>query len=420
MRRHRARFLQLTAASAVTALAVAACSSGNASSTSSGSNPIVIGFTEPLTGSFSADGRASLRGYQLWAADVNSHGGLLGRQVQLKYLNDNSDPNKVTKDYTELIQQDHVALTLAPFSSLLTIPAGYATQKFGYSLPEGSGTAPSVYGMDNNHGDPDLFGVSTPVVDQMVPFADWVASLPAAERPKTAAYPMVSDPFADPPVQRAQAILQAHGVRTVYAPHPITQSDLVPYANAVAASNAQIVVLGSVDVPTVLTFIHVFEGRKFYPQMFIAASGPDQGAEFLNHVDSANAEAIMVPDGWYGGEPNALSHVMVQDYIARYGGSTSGINADVAEAYSAGQVLAAGVTGTGSTDNKKIIFYLHSHPVQTVQGPAQFDTKGRNTAAGAQSFIFQWQGGQFLQVLPGNAIGSSTIERTKPHWQTGG
>jgi branched-chain amino acid transport system substrate-binding protein len=421
MRRHRARLLQLTAASAVTALAVAACSSGNASSTSSsGSNPIVIGFTEPLSGSFSADGRASLRGYQLWAADVNSHGGLLGRPVQLKYLNDNSDPNRVIKDYTELINQDRVNLTLAPFSSLLTIPAAKTTQKYGYALPEGSGTAPSVYGMNNNQGDPDLFGVSTPVVDQMVPFAEWVASLPAAERPKTAAYPMVSDPFADPPVQRAQTILQAHGVRTVYAPPPITQSDLVPFANAVVASNAQIVVLGSVDVPTVLTFIHVFEARKFYPQMFIAASGPDQGAEFLNHVDSANAEAIMVPDGWYGGEPNALSHVMVQDYIARYGGSTSGINADVAEAYSAGQVLAAGVSGTHSLDNKKIVRYLHTHSVQTVQGPAQFDAKGRNTAAGAESFIFQWQGGQFLQVLPGNAIGSSTIERTKPHWQTGG
>jgi branched-chain amino acid transport system substrate-binding protein len=92
----------------------------------------------------------------------------------------------------------------------------------------------------------------------------------------------------------------------------------------------------------------------------------------------------------------------------------------VAEAYSAGQVLAAGVSGTHSLDNKKIVRYLHTHSVQTVQGPAQFDAKGRNTAAGAESFIFQWQGGQFLQVLPGNAIGSSTIERTKPHWQTGG
>jgi branched-chain amino acid transport system substrate-binding protein len=416
MRCHRARWLQLTASSAVIALAVAACSSGSASSTSSnGNNPIVIGFTEPLSGSFSADGRASLRGYQLWASDVNSHGGLLGRQVQLKYLNDNSNPTQVTKDYTELIEQDHVDLTLAPFSSLLTIPAARTTRKHGYALPEGSGTAPSVYQL----GDPDLFGVSTPVVDQMVPFANWVASLPASVRPKSAAYPMVSDPFADPPVYRAQKILQAHGVQTVYPPHPITQSNLVPFADAVVAKHPQIVVLGSVDVPTVLTFIHVFQAKKFTPEMFIAASGPDQGGEFLNHVDSANAEAIMVPDGWYGGEPNAFSHVMVQDYIARYGGTTSGINADVAEAYSAAQVLAAAVTGTGSTDNRKIIGYLHSHTVPTVQGLARFDSRGTNVLSLKQAFIFQWQGGQFLQVLPATAIGSSPIERSKPHWQTG-
>jgi branched-chain amino acid transport system substrate-binding protein len=418
MRRHRARLLQLTAASAVTALAVAACSSGNASSTgSNGSNPIVVGFTEPLSGDFSADGRASLHGYQLWASDVNSHGGLLGRQVQLKYLNDNSNPNQVTKDYTELITQDHVDLTLAPFSSLLTIPAAVTTRKYGFALPEGSGTAPTVYGQH----DPDLFGVSTPVVDQMEPFANWVASLPSSVRPTTAAYPMVADPFADPPVYRAQAILQKAGVKTVYPPHPITQSNLVPFADAVAARHPQIVVLGSVDVPTVLTFIHEFKAKNLNPEMFIAASGPDQGAEFLNHVDSANAEAIMVPDGWYGGEANALSHVMVQDYIARYGGTTSGINADVAEAYSAGEVLAAGVTGTGSTDNKKIIAYLHSGvTLQTVQGPARFASDGTNVASVRHEFIFQWQGGQFLQVLPGTAIGSSTIERTKPHWQTGG
>jgi branched-chain amino acid transport system substrate-binding protein len=418
MRRHRARLLQLTAASAATALAVTACSSGNASSTSSnGSNPIVIGFTEPLSGSFSADGRASLRGYQLWASDVNSHGGLLGRQVRLKYLNDSSNPTQVTKDYTELITQDHVDLTLAPFSSLLTIPAAVTTRKYGYALPEGSGTAPTVYQKD----DPDLFGVSTPVVDQMVPFADWVASLPASVRPATAAYPIVSDPFADPPVYRAQAILQKAGVKTVYPPHPIMQHNLVPFADAVAARHPQIVVLGSVDVPTVLTFIHEFQAKNLNPEMFIAASGPDQGAEFLNHVDSANAEAIMVPDGWYGGEPNALSHVMVQDYIAKYGGSTSGINADVAEAYSAGQVLAAGVTGAGSTGNKKIISFLHSGvTLQTVQGLAKFNRVGVNVLSLKQAFIFQWQGGQFVQVLPGSAIGSSTIERTKPHWQTGG
>ena len=108
----------------------------------------------------------------------------------------------------------------------------------------------------------------------------------------------------------------------------------------------------------------------------------------------------MVPDGWFGGEQNALSHVMVEDYIAKFGGTSSDINADVAEAYSAGEVLADAVTATKGVDNTKIITYLHSRgsALQTVQGPVQFQPDGENTP-GAQAFIFQWQNGQFVPVL---------------------
>jgi branched-chain amino acid transport system substrate-binding protein len=411
MRRYRARLLQLTVASAVTALATAGCSSGGASTTSSGTTPLVVGFTQPLTGDFSADGEASLRGYQLWASDVNSHGGLLGRPVKLTWLDNKSDPKTTASEYTQLITQDHVDFTLAPFSSLLTIPAAQATRAHQYILPAGSAGAPAVYDVN----DPYLLSTTTPVETQMVPFADWVAALPPGERPKNAAYPMVSDPFADPPVQRARTILQNAGVQTVYAPRAITGSNLTPYANAVAAKHPDIVVLGSVDVPTVLTFIHVFEHQHYTPKMFIAASGPDQGAEFLNHVGTPNAEAIMVPNGWYGGEQNALSHVMVQDYIAKYGGTTSGINADVAEAYSAGEALAAGITATHSLEQGTINQYLHSHTVQTVTGPARFAPNGRNERGG--DLIFQWQGGRFNPVLPTNPPGTPAIERFKPAWQ---
>jgi ABC-type branched-subunit amino acid transport system substrate-binding protein len=147
----------------------------------------------------------------------------------------------------------------------------------------------------------------------------------------------------------------------------------------------------------------------------IASSGPDQGQAFLGQVGPLNAEGIMVPDGWYGAEQNALSHVMVQDYIAKYGGKTSDINADVAEAYSAGEILADGITGTGSSSNAGIIAYLHRHTFQTVLGPANFTANGTNPLSPA--FIFQWQNGQFLQVLPTHPIGSPPIELTKPAWQ---
>ena len=125
----------------------------------------------------------------------------------------------------------------------------------------------------------------------------------------------------------------------------------------------------------------------------------------------------MVPDGWNGAEPNALSHVMVQDYIAKFGGTTNDINADVAEAYSAGETLAAAVKAKGTLNNTTIANYLHTHTVQTVQGAATFNSLGENTDALHQAFIFQWQNGQFLQVLPANS--GAAAEALKPPWQGG-
>jgi branched-chain amino acid transport system substrate-binding protein len=417
MRRHRARFLILTAVTTVCAVAAAACGSGTTAVSSGAGKPVTIGISLPLTGDFSADGLACKKGFELWASDVNNAGGLFGRPVKLTILNDNSSEATVKKDYATLIGTDHVNFVLGPFSSLLTVAAGPVVAHYGYSFVEGSGGAPSVFGLKEHN----LFGVSAPVAFQMLPFADWVASLPASQRPKTAAYPMVDDPFADPPVMNAQAALQKAGVKTVYtnAASPINPSkNLTPYARQVAALNPDAVVIGSVDVPTLLAFIHVFQQQHYTPKMLIAASGPDQGLEFLNHVGTANATGIMVPDGWYGGFQDAESHVMVQNYIARFGGTASGINADVAESYSAAQVLADAIAATKSFDNARIISYLHSGvTVQTVQGPAKFDAVGENTVA--DSFIFQWQGGRFLQVLPVGRAGSLPILVTKQPWLTG-
>jgi branched-chain amino acid transport system substrate-binding protein len=266
---------------------------------------------------------------------------------------------------------------------------------------------------------PNVFDPSPPIANQLVLFAKWVASLPPSQRPKTAAYPMVNDPFADPMVMTAQKILVAAGVRTVYSQvYPAENPDYHAGADAVAAAGAQMVVLGSVDVPTVSAFMTAFEQQHYNPMIMAASSGPDQGAAFLNVAGAGNANGIMVPNGWYGGYQNPLSHAMVSAYIAKYGGTPSQINADVAEAYSVGEVAAAAVTATKGTDNAKIIRYLHSGvTIPTVQGPAQFSSVGENTKA--TMFIFQWQPtGKFVQVLPASATGSQPILNPKPHWGT--
>ena len=138
----------------------------------------MIGTSLSLTGDFSADGQASKQGYDFWASQVNAHGGLLGRQVQIKILNDNSSPSQVVTNYQTLINSDHVALTLGPFSSLLTAPAAAVAHRYGYAFVEGAGGAPVVFAQKLNN----VFDVSLPVANELDPFTTWLKSLPAGQR----------------------------------------------------------------------------------------------------------------------------------------------------------------------------------------------------------------------------------------------
>jgi branched-chain amino acid transport system substrate-binding protein len=416
----RRSFVPLAAATAVTALVAAGCGTTSASTTASSSaQPIKVGISLPLTGQFAADGLATLNGYKLWASDVNTNGGLLHHPVKLVIRNDGSNEKTVASDYNVLINQDHVDLTLAPFSTLLTSDAQAPTAEHGYALVAGSATGGLVFQKTYHN----FFSVSLPVKLEMDSFARWVISLPPSQR-QTAAYPEVDDPFADPPVDNTEATLKAHGVKTVMFNSDLQNkaavSDKQIHAAAVQAAlhHPQIVVIGSVDLPSLLIFIHTFEAMNYTPKIMIAASGPDQGQAFLNSLNPFNAQDIMVPDGWFGGEQNALSHVMVENYIAKYGGTSADINADVAEAYSAGEVLADAVTATKSLDNAAIIKYLHSGvTLQTVQGSVKFQPNGANLAG--QAFIFQWQGnGQFIPVLGPNT-GTKGPVASKPGFQTG-
>jgi branched-chain amino acid transport system substrate-binding protein len=413
MRPNRARLLPVAAAAA--AIILAACSSGGGSNSGSSASPsstkpIVIGASVSLTGDFSADGQAFQRGYNLWASDVNAAGGLLGRKVKLIYLDDKSDPTQGSTNVQQLISTDHVDLLFGPFSSLITAPTSTVAARYGYAMIEGAGGAPAVFNTPSNQAKHNVFDVSYPIVDQYDPLTTWITSLPAAQRPKTAAYPIVDNPFTIPPEQRAQRQLESAGVKTVYSKVlPAELPNAKAVADQVAATGAQAVLLGTVDVPTVAAFMH------YNPKILAATAGPDQGAAFLKAVGKANATGVMTANGWYGGYDNPQSQKMVQEYIAKYGGTPSDINSDVAEGYGVGQVAAQAVKATGGTDQAKIISYLHSGvTLSSVQGPVQFNSLGMNMKPVV--FVFQWQDGNYAQVLPVGAPGSGKILFPKPNW----
>ena len=96
------------------------------------------------------------------------------------------------------------------------------------------------------------------------------------------------------------------------------------------------------------------------------------------------------------------------------GGTADGINGDVAEGYSVGQVVQQVVEKIQSLDNAKIIAELHSGDTfDSVQGPVKFDDVGENIVI--KAFLFQWQGGKYIPVYPASAAAASP-EYPKPNW----
>jgi branched-chain amino acid transport system substrate-binding protein len=391
------------------AMTLAACSVGGGGSSGT-SAPIKIGISLSLSGDFSADGKAFQQGYQLWADDVNAHGGLLGRKVQLIFLSDASSPQQVATNYQTLIAQDKVDLVFGPFSTLLTKPASVIANRYGYAMVEGAGGGPSVF----TQGLHNVFDVSLPVANNLVTYANYIAAIPASSRPTTAAYATEDDPFTQPQVDAARAVLEGAGVKTVYYKvYPAETTDFTPIAAGMVNAKAQIVVTGTL-LPDVSAFVQAFHQQRYNPQSFIATAGPDQGTQFLQAIGGASvAEGIMVPNGWWP-DLNAPGNTqMVQEYIAKYGGTKSDISSDVPEAYSVGQVVAQAVTQNNSLDQSKLIATLHSGTFQSVQGQVKFDSTGQNTLA--QGYLFQWQSGQLIPVYPAN-VASASPQFPKANW----
>ncbi|MGZ3627649.1 MAG: amino acid ABC transporter substrate-binding protein [Ktedonobacteraceae bacterium] len=412
-RLRKALFASITAS--LLLLFVVACGGTSTASTTptpANTTPIKIGISLSFSGDFSADGQAFQQGYQLWAADINKAGGLLGRQVQLDIVNDNSSPDQVQTNYQTLITVHKDDLVFGPFSTLLTKPASVVASRYGYAFVEGAGGGPSVF----TRGLHNIFDVSLPVANNLVAFAHYIQTLPSSQRPTSVAYATEDDPFTQPQVDTARTLLEQEGIKTAsYQVYPAETTDYNPIADKIIASGAQVVVVGTL-LPDVSAFIQRFKQQHYNPQALIATAGPDQGDQFLKAIGGAkSAEAIMVPNGGWFPQANTTGNAqMVQEYLAKYGGKAADISSDVAEAYSVGQVVQQAATKINSIDNTKLIAELHSSVTyDSVQGPVKFDDTGQNTAATA--YLFQWQSGNLVPVYPAN-VATAQPEYPRPNW----
>ena len=163
----------------------------------------MIGISLSFSGDFSDPGHAAELGYKLWADTVNKHGGILGRKVQLKIVDDASSPNQVVTNYQTLITRDKVDLVFGPFSTLLTAPAARVADATTMRSPSPRAAARWC---SRRSSDNVFFVQPAPVVNCGDPFVKYIlvaARQPAAEDRRL---PELDDPFAAPIAERARPV----------------------------------------------------------------------------------------------------------------------------------------------------------------------------------------------------------------------
>jgi branched-chain amino acid transport system substrate-binding protein len=402
---------KLVAALAALALIGSACSDdgdGGGQGGQASKEPIVIGASLPLTGDFAQPGGAAKRGYEVWLEMVNAQGGILDRPVKLTILDDASSQDTVVADYNRLITRDKVDLLLGTFSSLLNLPASAVAERNRMLYVEPAGGAPALFERKFRYL---FFAQQATAPHQADVFVDWVKSLPADQRPTTAAYPTQDDPFTRPVIETMRKALEAAGVKTVYSTvYPPETTNFDTIANTIKARNPDLLAQGAVfedGVGLVRSVIKV----GYSPKLLFQTSAPSNSDQYAKGVGEANTEGVFYTVSWSPDAKYPLNQEFVQKYREKFNQLPE---EDAADAFAAAQVLQAAAEAVGEIDQDKMADWLHANQVDTILGPLRWD----QTGAPQSSFLLaQWQNGESEIVLPQEVATTETVVLPKPDWK---
>ena len=148
-----------------------------------------------------------------------------------------------------------------------------------------------------------------------LPYANWVAGLPANIRPKTAAYPTIDDPFAAPSVEAIREVLEKAGVTTVYSETyaPDTRNfDTI--TNAMKSAKPDLVVHGA-SFEDGVGMIRSMLRAGLRPHWLYQTTAPSLGQQYADAIGPANTEGVAFAIS-HTPEANTPGNA---EFVAKYG-----------------------------------------------------------------------------------------------------
>jgi branched-chain amino acid transport system substrate-binding protein len=337
--------------------------------------PVVIGGTLGLTGAFAGPSVEYKAVYDLWLADVNKRGGLLGREVKMTIYNDEGTPTIAQGLFNRLIQQDHADLLLAPFSTFVggaIVPIVLSHKKI---LFNGGFVGINIFGAAKG----SIIGSYTyQEPDYTRGVFELIKTLPAEQRPKSVAIFTAQNPF--PIIVRdgydgkggALAYAKEAGMTVVVnEQYPPNTTDFTGLVQKAKTANAELLL--QLGLPNdSLQVARTVQQLGYKPKLFCTCGSQVTTLPAWPKMGAAGEAVIGTTISWPTQNYQGLNDL--QTFFKGRGYNT--IPAYGVVAYAILQVLEQAVQGAKTLDDDKLKQYILSNEFHTAAGNFKYQADG--------------------------------------------
>jgi branched-chain amino acid transport system substrate-binding protein len=328
---------------------------------------ITVGAALPETGIL-ADLATDLRkALLLWQEEVNAAGGLLGRRVELRLLDDRSESLDSPKLYEQLIQDKTVDLLIGPFGSAATAGAAAVAERGRRVMINATGAARSVHRRGYRY-----------VFQSVAPLGSYgtvALELARAQGLKRVALLARDDPTSREMATRAREEAPALGLEAgEVALHSAGATDFISQVARARADGAEAWIAFGL-AQDAAEMVKNFRRLGYAPRLFVARGAADP--DFIRRLGQDAEFAVGISA--YERRASTRGNAQFAQAFARKWSAEPG--AVAAEGYAAAKILEEGVRRAGSLEQEKLREALAALETETPLGGYKVERSGAQAAA---------------------------------------
>ena len=321
----------------------------------------------------------------LWQDEVNAAGGLLGRRVELRILDDRSEAQHAAALYRQLIEETRADLLLGPYGSASSLTAASVAEQARRVLINGAGAGRAVHRRAPRY-----------VFQSTVPYATYgeqAVRLASSQGLRTLFIVARDDPASREMADAAHAAASREAM-TVNAPefYGVSSADFAAQVQKARDAHAEAWIAFG-EARDAAQMARAFKALGYAPQLFFARGAADPKFAVLAGRDAERSVGAAVYDARLATPDDRFVKAFRAKWSSEPGPSAG-------EGYAAATVLAAGVAQAKTLQQENLRAALAALRTDTILGGYRVDP-ANGAQLGAKPVLMQIVEGRPRAVAPG-------------------